>query len=192
MAGKRYYWLRLKDDFFDSKRIKKMRRMFCGDTMVIIYFKLQLKAMKNEGYLVYDGIESSFAEELALDLDETVEDVQTTLDYLLKTGLCTTDDELAYFFPYAVENVGSEGASAQRTRAMRERQASQCDTDVTLMCHNVTPTLSLCDGEKEIEIDKREIVIDRENRKREEGEPRGNAPIFTAERVFNNLGEISL
>ena len=34
--AKRYYWLRFRDDFFDSKRIKKLRRMAGGDTYVII------------------------------------------------------------------------------------------------------------------------------------------------------------
>ena len=38
--GKRYYWLKLKDDFFTSKRIKKLRAMAGGDTYLIIYLKL--------------------------------------------------------------------------------------------------------------------------------------------------------
>ena len=49
--GKRYYWLKLHDDFFNSKRIKKMRRMAGGDTYTIIYLKLQLMAMKKDGVL---------------------------------------------------------------------------------------------------------------------------------------------
>ena len=46
--GKRYYWLKLKDDLFTSIRIKKLRRMAGGDTYLIIYLKLQLKAIKND------------------------------------------------------------------------------------------------------------------------------------------------
>ena len=54
---KRYYWLRLHDDFFDSKRIKKLRRMAGGDTYTIIYLKMQLLAMKTDGIIKWTGLE---------------------------------------------------------------------------------------------------------------------------------------
>lgn len=44
--NKRYYWLKLMDDFFDSKRIKKLRKMAGGDTYTIIYLKMQLLSLK--------------------------------------------------------------------------------------------------------------------------------------------------
>ena len=59
--GKRYYWLRLHHDFFDSKRIKKLRRMAGGDTYTIIYLKMQLLAMKTDGTLTWTGLEDDFA-----------------------------------------------------------------------------------------------------------------------------------
>jgi len=136
--GKRYYWLKLHDDFFNSKRIKKMRRMAGGDTYTIIYLKLQLMAMKKDGVLTFSGLEPTFAEELALDLDEEVDDVRMTLAYLVSCGLAESNGEASLFFPYAVENVGSEGASAARVRAFRERhnlealpEALQCNISVT-------------------------------------------------------------
>ena len=61
----RFYWLRLKDDFFSSKRIKKLRTMKRGDTFLIIYLKIQLLAVRTQGVLEYTGLEASFAEELA-------------------------------------------------------------------------------------------------------------------------------
>ena len=50
-AQKRYYWLKLQDGFFTSKRIKKLRRLAGGDTYTIIYLKMQLLAMKTDGVL---------------------------------------------------------------------------------------------------------------------------------------------
>lgn len=123
MAGaKRYYWLRLHDDFFDSKRIKKLRKMAGGDTYTIIYLKMQLLAMKTNGVLTWTGLEENFADELALDLDEESDDVGVTLSYLLHCGLAETSDDINFFFPYAISNTGSENASAQRVREYRERQ----------------------------------------------------------------------
>jgi predicted phage replisome organizer len=85
--AKRYYWLKLKDDFFTDKRIKKLRRIAGGDTYTIIYLKMMMKCMNNDGILEYEGIESSFADELALDLDEDADNVQITVNFLMQAGL---------------------------------------------------------------------------------------------------------
>lgn len=142
--AKRYYWLKLQEDFFSSKRIKKLRKIAGGDTYTIIYLKMQLLAMKKGGILEYTGLEQSFAEELALDLDEEPENVAVTVQFLLSCGLLETSDNREYFLPYAVENTGSEGAAAKRMRELRARKASQCDADVT-------PALQERYGEIEIE-----------------------------------------
>ena len=131
--GKRYYWLRLQDNFFTSKRIKKLRKMAGGDTYTIIYLKMQLLAMKTDGVLTFTGLESEFADELALDLDEEPDDVRVTLAYLLSCGLAETSDNVSFFFPWAVANTGSETASTQRSRECRARKALQCNTDATLL-----------------------------------------------------------
>lgn len=137
MAEKRYYWLKLQDGFFDSKRIKKLRSIAGGDTYTIIYLKMQLLAMKNNGILEYTGLEETFAEELALDLNERADNVQITVNYLLSCGLLETSDNKEYFVPYSVENTGSEGSSAKRVREYRDRKALQCNKEnVTLKLHH--------------------------------------------------------
>ena len=140
-SGKRYFWLKLKEDFFSSKRIKKLRNMAGGDTYLIIYLKLQLKAMKQDGIIKFDHLEQNIADELALDLDENPDDVAATLIYLTSCGLAESSDNEQFFFPYAIENVGSETSAAERMRKMRER-------------NTVTPLLRDRYGEKEIEIEK--------------------------------------
>lgn len=131
MSGKRYYWLKLQDGFFTSKRIKKLRKLAGGDTFTIIYLKMQLLAMKTDGLLKWTGLEDDFASELALDLDEDPENVKVTLAYLMSCGLVETSDNISFYLPWAVENTGSETASTQRVREFRARQALQCNTDVT-------------------------------------------------------------
>ena len=160
--SKRYYWLRLYDDFFGSKRIKKLRKMAGGDTYTIIYLKMQLVAMKTDGVLSWTGLEDNFAEELALDLDEEPDDVRVTLSYLLHCGLAETSDDINFFFPYAVANTGSENASAQRVREHRKKQkALQCNTDALQCNTNVTQVKQLCNAEKEIDTIDIDIDIDK-------------------------------
>ncbi len=152
--NKRFYWLKLHEDFFHSKRIKKLRSIAGGDTYLIIYLKMQLLAINSEGVLFYDGIESDFATEIALDLDEEVDDVRVTLDYLIRTGLCTTEDGTSYRFPYVLYNTGSETASTLRSRESRERsKLLQCNNLATLtqrLCNNVQQS---CNGEIDIDTD---------------------------------------
>ena len=142
----RYYWIRLKEDFFDSIRIKKLRKLAGGDTYTIIYLKMQLRAMKTDGVLKYQGVEPTFAEELALDIDEDVDNVSVTLQFLEKCGMIEGFTESEYFLPEACENSGSEGSSAERMRNLRARKASLCDAGVTRM---------LQVGDVEIEKNKR-------------------------------------
>ena len=148
MGEKRYYWLKLYDDFFTSKRIKKLRSIAGGDTYTIIYLKMQLKALKTDGYLYFDGVMSDFAEELALDIDEEPEDVKVTINYLLSVGLLETNDGEQYKLPFLDKCIGSENASAQRVRDHRAKQkALHCNTDVT-------EVKRVGNAEKEIEIEK--------------------------------------
>ena len=158
MAERRFFWLKLKEDFFNSKRIKKLRKLAGGDTLTIIYLKMQLKSIKTDGVLSFTGLEKSFAEELALDLDESPEDVGLLLNYLLSVGLIETSDNVNFLLPYAVESIGSEGASAERVRNFRDRKALQSNDDVTQV-----KRIGNVDIEKDIEIEKE---IDKKGAKR--------------------------
>ena len=149
-----YYWLKFKEDFFASKRIKKLRAMAGGDTYLIIYLKMQLKALKTGGILEFTGIEKEFADELALDLDERPDDVRVTLMFLLQYGLCECSDNVHYVLPWVAENTGSEADSTHRVRAYRERKALPQTADVTKCNADVTSCNVEKEREKEIEIEK--------------------------------------
>ncbi len=121
MAEKKYFWLKLKDDFFDSIRIKKLRTLAGGDTFTIIYLKMLTKAMKNNGVLQYQGIENNLCDEIALDINESPDNVEVTLKYLLSCGLAEQIGNDC-MFPEAITNVGAETSSAQRVQAFRAKQ----------------------------------------------------------------------
>ena len=131
---KKYYWLKLKEGFFGDKPIKKLRTIAGGDTYTIIYLKLMLLSLKENGRLYYDGIEETFYEELALEIDENADNVKITLVLLQKMGLLEEISESEAFLTQIPECVGSETAGAERVRKFRQRQnrkALQCNTDVT-------------------------------------------------------------
>lgn len=120
--SKRYYWMKLKEDIFTSKRMKKLRKL--GADYVIIYLKMQLKAIRTDGILEITGIENSVADEIALEIDEDTDKVQVTLSFLQACGLIEVKDG-DLFLPYAKENTGSESSSAIRGREFRARMTDE-------------------------------------------------------------------
>lgn len=122
--GKRYYWLKLNEGFFDAKEMKKLRRFAGGDTLAIIYLKMLLVAMKNDGVIQFVGLEDNLAAEIALEIDEEEQNVDVALRFLTSCGMGEILQQGIYL-PAAVANTGSEGASAQRVREHRERAKLQ-------------------------------------------------------------------
>lgn len=133
--GKRYWWLKLQEDFFRQVEIKKLRKIAGGDTYTVIYLKMMLLSLKNEGHIAYECPESEFIENLALDIDEDEENVSVTVAFLRKHNLLVESDfESDVSLPKAAEAIGSETAVAERVRKHREKmKALQCNTAVTDM-----------------------------------------------------------
>ena len=148
--AKRYYWLKLKDNFFSAKEIKKLRNIAGGDTYTVIYLKMMLLSLQDEGKLFFDGIEETFAEELALELDEDAENVKITVMYLQKMGLLEEISATEAFLTQVPEAVGKE---TDKAGMMRRLRASG---------NNVTKVLPDRYQEKEIE---KEIDTEIEKRK---------------------------
>ncbi len=155
MEKKRYYWLKLKDDFFHTKAIKKLRRQGNGYLLTLIYLKMQLRSLRSGGLLYFDGYETDFAAELALDLDEDEDAVRETIRFLEAQHLLEPQEQNAFLLTVVPDVTGTESESAERVRRHRERKALQCNEDVTP-----------CNTEKEKE--KRE--------KREESESEAASP----------------
>lgn len=143
VKNKRYYWIQLAQDFFKSKEMKLLRKIAGGDTHTIIYLKMMLISLEDGGHIYYDGLADNLAEEIALVIDENVEDIKITLIFLESKGLLTRNSDRDYFLEQVPEMVGSETASARRVRKFRENQSTlQCNTDETK-----------CNGDIEKDID---------------------------------------
>ena len=156
--AKQYYWLKLMKDFFQQPKMKKLRRIAGGAIYTVIYLKMQLLSLEDGGHLHYEGIEKDFAEEIALTIDEDVENVKFVLLYLQQQGLIEEIGSNEYVLPEAVKCIGGESESAKRMRSLRQRQAaallpekpSHCDGNVTESDGDVRS----CDTEIDIEKEK--------------------------------------
>ena len=150
---KKFFWLKLKEDFFTSEiAIKKLRKIAGGDTYTIIYLKILLRSLRDSGKIFFEGVDDSFHEELALILDEEPDNVLFTLTFLEKCGLLVKTSDYEYELTAIPNMTGSESESAPRVRRFREKQKMlQCNADVTECNEDVQK----CNTEIEIETEKK-------------------------------------
>ena len=121
---KHYYWLKLKKDFYIQPSIKKLRKIAGGDTCVVIYQKIMLLTTETNGYFTFQGIEKTLEEELALILDEEIDNVKMTIGFMKANNLIEQQQENKdkYILPDMLFLIGSESESAKWVRDYRDRK----------------------------------------------------------------------
>lgn len=122
--NRRYYWLKLKEDFFEDEAIEWLEEQKNGSTYALFYLKLCLKALKNDGMLIrhvgtmlipYDTAKLA-------EMTRTSEDtVIVALELMKKIGLVEIRDDGAIYMSQLSEMVGSESVGAARKRKYRKK-----------------------------------------------------------------------
>lgn len=127
MAEKKYYWLKMTDQFFEDKAIKKLRKIAGGDTYTIIYLKMLLTAIKQGNKMYFEGIEDDFMEELALELDEDTDNVKVS-------GTCLKPGDILLNDNHHVAIAVSGDASSNATPAKKNYlEKGDSGSEVTTM-----------------------------------------------------------
>lgn len=126
---KRFWWLKLKEGYFDSEGMRRLRKQAGGEVFTIIYLKMQLASLRTDGVISYNGYDESFAKEIAFVIGEDADNVANAIVALRRYKLIETITDESFFLPEAVANTGSESDSAARMRRLRERKASHSDSD---------------------------------------------------------------
>lgn len=157
----RYYWLKLKNTYFNQLEQKKMRRQEHGKDMQIIYLRMMLLSIDKKGYIYYQGVYDSIEEELAEEFGEEVKLISETLEYLKDNNMIDLNDNFDCFLPEVIQCTGSECKSAERVRKSRNKKKLQCNNDVAESNGDVTASNTEIEKEIEKEIenrDKRESI----------------------------------
>lgn len=157
---KRYYFIKMKKNYFDNLYQKKMRKSENGAVTQIIYLKLMLATCDQDGMLFYEGVYPTIEEEIAENLNESLQDIKIALDYFRENRLISIVNESDILIPETKLMITSEAWSTQRVRDWRENQkALHCNTDET-QC-NIDETQRNLELELELELDK---DIDKESK----------------------------
>lgn len=155
--SRKYYWLKLNENFFERDEMKVIENMDNGKDYVIFYLKLLLKSIKTEGELLFNNVIPYNEKMLAAITDTNVDIVRSAIQMFTDLKLIETWDDGTLFMTETQNMIGSETAAAARMRRMRNREKLEEIEDnrnnVTPQLQSVQKSYTEIDIEKEIEID---------------------------------------
>ena len=167
MADKRYYWLKLKEDFFQDEAIEWLEEQENGKEYCLFYLKLCLKSLKDDGKLIrtVGNLLIPYSTEKLAEATRTKADtVMVAMQVLQRIGLVEILDDGAIKMLKLQDMVGSESTAAARMRKMR---GGEKRNDVTPMlqkpCNNVAKTVTAEIRDKSIENRDKSIEIRESN-----------------------------
>lgn len=181
MSTKRFYWLKLKEDFFDDDAIEWLEEQKNGKEYALFYLKLCLKALKTDGLLmrkVGNMLLPYDANKLGEITRTPPDTVMVAMDLLTKIGYIEVMDGGALYMTQLAGMVGSETEKASQMRRLRAKRAleeSANNAPVTMLpqCdHNEAPNVAAEYRDKSIEY----RVIEREKEKERERDAEQAAP----------------
>lgn len=174
--NKRYYWLKLKEDFFEEDTILWLEEQENGHYYVNFYLKLFLKSLKDNGQLIrYVGerLIPYDIKALAKLTNTSPDTVAVAMKLFLDIGLVENLETGEIYMTQINEMIGSETESARRMRQKRllDNRKQELLESASHCAHNVQK----CDTELELELE-----IDKEiDREEEEEEKKQETPAAT-------------
>lgn len=154
----RYYWIRLKTNFFEQEEVKIIEMQPNGYKYITFYLKLLLKSANSGGRLMFRDVMPYTPEMLSNITNTDIDTVKVAVDLFAKLGLLDRLDDGALFMQEVQNMVGSETKWAEKKRLQREKKPKL----LSKKSEDNVPSKSL-DVRQEKEIDKeKEIEIDKE------------------------------
>lgn len=154
--NKKYYYLKLKENFFDSDSMVLLESMQDGILYSNILMKMYLKSLKNNGKLVLNDVIPYSTQMIATVTRHQVGTVEKAIEVFKQLGLIDVLDGGTIYMSDIELFVGQSSTEGDRKRAERLRLKQSDNLQIGQMSDIHPPEI-----EKEIEIE-----IDKENRDR--------------------------
>ena len=166
---KKYYWIRLKTDFFDQDTIDFLMGQENGAKYVVIYQMLMLKTAQQDGLLATKTNEIMIPYDVKKIVRDTkyfdFDTVTIALELFKKLGLVYEEENNILKLIEVEKLVGSEGKSAQWMRDKRARDNAHKQITTSSQTTSQSDREIDIDIEKDIDIDiNKDINKDIENK----------------------------
>lgn len=114
--SKRFYWLKLKKDFFQQHQIKVLKSLPNGRLYALIYLELMAESTSHEGELRYSKLLPYDIITLSAVIDEDKDNVEKAIDTLEKLELVEILDDGTVYMNQVARLIGSETGQTIRKR----------------------------------------------------------------------------
>lgn len=148
--NKKYYYLKLKDNFFESDEAVILESMPEGYIYSNILLKLYLRSLKNNGVLMFNDLIPYNSQMLATITRHHVGVIEKAIQIFQQLRLIEILDNGAIYMTNIQNFVGKSSTEADRIRKLRSKK----NTDVqmyTIETNKCTPEIDI---DKELDIDK--------------------------------------
>ena len=159
--NKKYYYLRLKDNFFDSDELKILESMKDGYLYSNILLKLYLRSLKNDGKLVVNDRIPYNAEMLASVTGHQVGTIKQALSMFKELGLIEILENGAIYMLDIQNFIGKGSTEADRRRVYDRKIAQEKELLKVESVRNLQEISEKSTPEIEIELEK-DIEIEKE------------------------------
>lgn len=128
----KYYWLKIKKDFYKRHDIKILESMPNGVEYVWFYLKLMMESIDHEGMLRFNEFIPYDDNMLATITGTNVDIVRSAMKLFVQLGMIDITDDRTIYIETVAKMIGSESQSAERVRKHRELKS-----DVVPMIENL-------------------------------------------------------
>ena len=132
---KRFYWLRLKKDFFQQHQIKVLKSLPNGRLYALIYLELLAESTSHDGELRYSQMLPYDIITLSAVIDEDKDNVEKAIETLINLELVEILEDGTIFMREIQRLIGSESGSAERQRIHRQKAKELDCVTMSQKCH---------------------------------------------------------
>lgn len=165
--SKKFYWLKLKRDFFKRHDIRIIEEMENGKDYILFYLKLLLESITHEGRLRFSETIPYNEKMLSVITNTNIDIVRAAMKVFAELHMVEILDDNTIYMSEVLKLTGSETAQAQKKREYRRRFLEGQKEDNVLEMSSQCPLDVRQEIEKEIEKDKekdKESISDKPKR----------------------------
>ena len=142
----KYYWLKLKRDFFKRHDIRIIEEMPNGKDYILFYLKLLLESIDHEGSLRFSDTIPYNEQMLSVVTHTNIDIVRSAMKLFIELNMMQVLEDQTIYMNEVDKLIGSavDNDNANRVRRCRERKKQE-------MLQNVTPSITKCNESKSIE-----------------------------------------
>ena len=142
----KFYWLKLKRDFFKRHDIRIIEEMPNGKDYILFYLKLLLESVDHEGSLRFSDTIPYNEQMLSVVTNTNIDIVRSAMKLFIELNMMSIYDDQTIFMNEVDKLIGSETRWAEKKRLQRAKG------------DNVPTLSSSCPIEKEEEIEKEKEI----------------------------------